>query len=261
MRSSARGVLAGLGLAIGCGGCHIVFGVDADARPCGDEPFSSAPIELDLPGGFEVETFSVSWDRDRIVWETAGSLYEQALPGGEAVVIDPTVYNALAVALAPEGDAMFVTAQIEPPVLMAAVRSAAAGWVRDAIVPPGTMAGSPSAAEFGPRRVLVRQRFGRPEVQEYEAVDNRWQPVGDVHPIGGKYGPNLTPSGLDMLYAADAGDGPAVFIAHRASTAEWFGAPVAILPGAYEFPVLLNRCRSLYALDTSAMHVVRQYAR
>jgi hypothetical protein len=93
-------------------------------------------------------------------------------------------------------------------------------------------------------------------------VGDGWQPVGDVRLIGGNYAPNLTPSGLDMLYQDDPGDGAAVFIAHRPSTAVWFGPPVAILPGVHSFPQLLDHCRSLYALDiTVDEQVVRRYDR
>ena len=254
MRSSAIGVLAGL--ALGGGGCNLVLGVERDTRPCGDESFSNAaPSDVTA-----AELFSVSWDGDRMVYASGGVLYEQALPAGEPAAIDATLYPALALALAPEGDAMFITAQVEPPLLQAAVRSGPARWAPDAIVPAGALAGSPSAAEFGPRRVLVRLRFGAPEVQEYEADDNRWAPVGDIHAIGGTFAPNLTPSGLDMVYGDSSGDSPAVFVAHRASTAAWFGAPVAIMAGAHAFPQLLDRCRALYTLDTTD-HVVRRYER
>jgi hypothetical protein len=245
-----------LGLVL-CGGCNLVLGVGSDPRPCADESFSSAaPTDLAV-----ADMFSVSWDRDRMVYAFAGTIYEKALPGGEPTAIDATVYMPLALALAPEGDAMFVTAQVEPPLLQAAVRGDAARWTSDGIVPTGTLAGSPSAAEFGPRRVLVRLRFDRPEVQEYEAVDNRWQPVGDVHAIGGTYAPNLTPSGLDMVYSDVSSDGPAVFVAHRPTTAVWFGAPVAILAGAHAFPQLLDRCHTLYTVDLVPDHVVRRYDR
>jgi hypothetical protein len=203
--------------------------------------------------------FSVSWDRDRMVYATAGAIYEKALPDGQPIAIDATVYPPLALALAPEGDAMFMTALVEPPVLQAAVRGDAARWAPDAIVPTGTLAGAPSAAEFGPRRVLVRLRIERPEVQEYEAVDNRWQPLGDVHAIGGSYAPNLTPSGLDMVYADVSGDSRAVFVAHRATSAVWFGAPVAVLAGAHAFPQLLDRCHALYTVGPD--QVVRRYDR
>jgi hypothetical protein len=210
------------------------------------------------------EVFSVSWDGDRIVYSSGDFLYEQALPAGDPVPI-ATASNfpseiPRAVALAPEGDAMFVTAAAEPPLLRAAVRSAAAVWTPDAVVPQGALAGSPSAAEFGPRRVLVRLRDVRPEVQEYEAQDTRWQPIGEPHAIGGLYAPNLTPSGLDMVYQDSADDGPAVFVAHRGSTAAWFGAPVAIMAGEHAFPQLLARCHALYTLD-AVDRVVRRYDR
>lgn len=256
MRSSAVAPLAGLALGLAGEGCDLVLGVGSNAGPCGDESFAqAAPTDL-----VAAEKFSVSWDRDRIVYLAGSFIYEKRLPDGEPTPIDVSLYSPLTLALAPEGDAMFLTADIEPPLLQAAVRSSAARWTPDAIVPAGTMAGSPSAAEFGPRRVLVRLRDGLPEVQEYEADDNQWRPVGDVHAIGGNDTPNLTPSGLDLVYDDSSGDSPGVFVAHRRSTGVWFDAPVAILAGAHRYPQLLGRCRALYTLDLDDF-TVRRYDR
>jgi hypothetical protein len=262
VRSSAcRGLVA---LAVGAaGGCDLVFGVDGDAAPCGDESFATAASSAVVTA----DAFSVSWAGDRIVYERSGELDEQPLPAGAPSEIRASSYVPLAIALAPEGDAMFYTAEGEPPLLQAIVRSGA-GWQLDPVVPDGATAGVPSAAEFGPRRVLVRVRSGWPEVQEYEADGDRWRPVGDVHALGDvavlgsvARAPNLTPSGLDMIYAVPDGDAPAVFIAHRASTAAWFGPPVAILPGSHAFPQLLGRCRTLYALEAAPSMTVRRYDR
>jgi hypothetical protein len=261
VRSSAR-VLPALAVVI-TGGCDLVFGVGVDTAPCGDASFATAASSTVITA----DAFSVSWAGDRIVYEFAGELDEQPLPRGAASQIRASSYVALALALAPEGDAMFYTASGgdgDQPLLQAIVRSGAS-WQLDPDVPAGATAGVPSAAEFGPRRVLVRVTSGLPEVQECEADGDRWRPVGDVHAVDGVFrAPNLTPSGLDMLYADPAADPPAVFIAHRASTDAWFGPPVAILPGSYQSPQLIGRCRTLYALDVApglSSTIVRRYDR
>jgi hypothetical protein len=248
-------------LACAAGGCDLVFGVSDDAAPCGDESFAGA-VSTAL---VTAEAFSVSWAGDRIVYKDASGLRDRPLPDGAPSLIDLTVYDPIAVALTPEGDAMFFTANIEPPILEAFVRTGA-GWAVDSVVPSGAIAGSPSAAEFGPRRVLVRIHQDLPDVQEYEADGNRWRPVGDVHAVGGVQAvPNLTPSGLDMVYTELTGDAPGVLVAHRPSTDAWFGAPMLILPGPYDFPQLLGRCRTLYALElrpgVGAGSLVRRYDR
>jgi hypothetical protein len=241
-------------------GCDAVFGLSGgELAPCGDEAFGSAkPTNITA-----ADTFSISWDRDRIVFTNAVA-YEMALPGGKPVPIDLGPYTAAQLSLTPEGDAAFITGMVEPPPLLdAAVRSGTGKWAPDAIVPRvGTFAGTPTAAEFGPRRVLVRLRFGEPEVQEYEDVDGTWQAIGETHPIGGTPAPNLTPAGFDMVYYDPAATPPGVYIAHRASTAEWFGPPTAILEGDHRFPQLLARCRALYVLDQpTSTATVTEYAR
>ncbi len=262
MRSSACRVVVALAVAA-AGGCDLVFGVGGDAAPCGDESFAAAASTAVVTA----DAFSVSWAGDRIVYERAGELDERSLPAGAPSEIRASMYVPLAIALAPEGDAMFYTAEGEQPLLQAIVRTGA-GWQPDPVVPEGATAGVPSAAEFGPRRVLVRVRSGLPDVQEYEADGDRWRPVGGAHAIGDVdvtsslvWAPNLTPSGLDMVYAVPDGDAPAVFIAHRASTDAWFGAPVAILPGSHPSPQLIGRCRTLYAIEQSAEMIVRRYDR
>jgi hypothetical protein len=248
-------------LACAAGGCDLVFGVSDDAAPCGDESFAGAVSTAIVTA----QAFSVSWAGDRIAYEDSGVLRDRPLPDGAPRSIDLTVYDALEIALTPEADAMFFTANIEPPVLQAFVRSGAS-WLLDGVVPSGAIAGSPSAVEFGPRRVLVRIRQDLPGVQEYEADGDHWRPVGDVHPVGGmQAAPNLTPSGLDMIYTELIGDAPGVVVAHRPSTGAWFGAPRVILPGSYESAQLLGRCRTLYALDVrpelGAGAIVRRYDR
>jgi hypothetical protein len=244
----SRLALAGAALALACGGCDAVFGVAVDSKPCDDGSFAHAkPAEL-----VAADSFSVSWDEDQIVYSVDGLVYQRALPDGTPVKIDVSIYPPAALALAPEGDALFLTAEEEPPLLQAATHDAT--WTVDPIVPAGTTAGTPSAAEFGPRRVLVRQHAMDPDVQEYEADGAAWHPVGDPHPVAGERAPNLTPSGLDMVYADDTG----VFVAHRATTDAWFGAAVQILPGRHAFPQLLGHCRALYAADAG---MVRRYDR
>jgi hypothetical protein len=259
VRSSGHAIgaaLAGLSLTA-AGGCDLVFGIDDAAAPCGDESFDTARVTDVLPA----DMMSISWTGDRMVYSQDGRLYEQALPDGEPRLIDAAQYPPGAIALAPEGDALFVTAEVEPLLLQVVVRGSDASWALDGIVPVGTLAGSPSAAEFGPRRVLVRLRANLPEVQEYEADDNRWKPVGDPHAVPGVYAPNLTPSGLDMVYHDAEGDAPAVYVAHRTSTAAWFGAPAAILSGTHVFPQLLGRCRTLYTGDSMAGDLTRTVRR
>lgn len=247
-RSRFVGLAVCFGLWLGAGGCNLVLGVSSETAPCDDASFAAA-------AGTRItraEAFSVSWDQDQVLYSADGITYDRPLPSGDPIAVDAVLYVAMALALSPEGDAMFVTAEIEPPVLQAAIRSSATHWTTDAIVPRGTLAGAPSAAEFGARRVLVRLRVDQPAVQEYEAAGDHWQPIGDVHPIGGPAVPNLTPNGLDMVYEDADASGPAVFVAHRRSIDTWFGDPVAILPGEHRFPQLLGRCRTLYALDTRA---------
>jgi len=226
--------MRGLALAaVLLGGCDVVLGIDASVKPCGNDSFASVkPAAIGT-----ADTFSLSWD-------------------GTPAPIDLGVYVPIPIALTPEADAMFYSAMIEPPVLQAAVRGGSTTtWNVDAIVPTGTFAGTPSAADFGPRRVLVRLRADQASVQEYEDVAGSWQPVGDAHDVDGAFAPNLTPSGLDMVYAAS----DAVYVAHRASMSQWFGDPVAILPGAHASPQLLDQCRELYVVDPP--QVLDRYAR
>ena len=240
MRSSALLVLLA--------GCDVVAGVEIERAPCDAGSFADvATSDLVAATGF-----SLSWDRDLIVYLTDTGAFQQRLPGGDAIAIDLGIYDVGEPALAPEGDALFYTQQIEPPLVVAALR-AGTSWTFDGVAPAGSFAGTPSSPEFGPRRVLVRVAMGG-AVQEYEQDGNAWVPVGALQAVDSTIAPNLTPSGLDMVFASRDG----VLVAHRASVDEWFGEPLLIQPGEHQFPQLLDRCRELYTLDQL---VVRRYAR
>ncbi len=227
-------------------GCDGVFGLEADNGPCATGLFDGAKT-TDLRFA---EAFSISWDRDLIVFTNAGLPFEQGLPDGKPTPLDIGPYTMTSISLAPEGDAMFYSAAVEPIELRAAVKRSST-WTDDALVPPGTFAGTPSADEFGPRRVLVRLFDAQNTVQEYEDQSGVWQPIGDVHTIpGAAVAPNLTPTGLDMVYAGVASNGlQGVFAAHRAATNVWFDAPQLILSGPHSSPQLLDRCHQLYVAD------------
>jgi len=229
-------------------GCDVVAGVEIERAPCDAGSFADiATTDVVAATGF-----SLSWDRDLLVYSGDGAVFQQRLPGGDATPIDLGIYDVGELALAPEGDALFYTRQIEPPVVAAALRDGTA-WTFDGVAPAGSFAGTPSSPEFGPRRVLVRLAAGG-AVQEYEQDGNAWMPVGPTQAVDSAIAPNLTPSGLDMVFASSGG----VLVAHRASVDEWFGEPLLILPGEHQFPQLLDRCRELYTLDQL---VVRRHAR
>jgi hypothetical protein len=239
-----------------CCACDGVYGLAGDPGPCSATSFAAAtPVDL-----VAAEDFSITRDRSRAVITANGLTAEVALPSGTITPIDLGVYSDLSFAITPEGDALFYTASIEPPLLQGAVRSGAQ-WTLGTRVPPGTYAGTPSADEFGPRRVLVRLRDARELVEEYEDDAGVWLPVGDPHLVAGAYAPNLTPTGLTMVYAADdpATAAPAVMLATRASVADWFGEAIAILPGAHRSPQLLDVCRELYVVDDN--QTLRRYDR
>ena len=235
-------------------GCDQIVGLDAEVVPC-------SIAELDPDRGVDVvpaAASSIDWfERFAIVRSSADELAQYTLPNGPSTPIDVGIYRHEALALVPEGDALFFTAPIEPPVLQGAVRDGDA-WRLVSELPVGTMAGTPSAREFGPRRVLVRLRAPNPEVQEFEEVEGRWQPVGEVRLLDGHDGPNLTPNGLTLAYfgrqeLTDEGGTSlleGVFIAGRATVDEPFGEPKLVLAGSYNSPQLLGRCSRLYVVDT-----------
>jgi hypothetical protein len=229
-------------------GCDVVAGVEIERAPCDAGTFAGIPTS-DVVAA---TGFSLSWDRDLLVYSDDRAVFQQRLPGGDPTPIDLGIYDVGELALAPEGDALFFTQQIEPPIVAAALRDGTS-WTFDGVAPAGSFAGTPSSPEFGPRRVLVRLAMGG-AVQEYEQDGNTWVPVGPTQTVDSAIAPNLTPSGLDMVFASHDG----VLVAHRASVGDWFGEPLLILPGEHQFPQLLDRCRELYTLDDL---VVRRYAR
>lgn len=227
-------------------GCDGVFGLtDTGAVPCGSASFDGVPPQILLAA----DMASVNWDRDRAVVMIDGAAFEQPLPHGPQQVVDLGGYGATSLSLAPEGDALFYVAQIEPIELRATVKRET-GWIPDLVLPGGTYAGTPSADEFGPRHVVVRLHEGKSDVQEYIAQDGAWVASGVPHPLDGVLAPNLTPSGLDVVYSgADSDGSPAVLAAHRSSVDVWFDPPSVILHGLHHGPQLLGRCSDLYVVD------------
>jgi hypothetical protein len=236
-------------------GCDVVFGLTGEPGPCELAAFDESSF-VDLTPGEDV---SVSLDGSFAVVVSGGVASELTLPGGETVPIE-LAYPALGLGLAPEGDALFYTAQVEPPALKGAVRDAAQVWILDAEVPRGTFAGTPSADIFGPRRVLVRLREVRAEVQEYEDVNGVWTPVGEIHDVAGMLAPNLTPSGLNMVYGDVELDGTEIVLAaSRESTSEWFSESRVILRGSNRSPQLFGKtCDQLFVSDDG---FIRRYGR
>jgi hypothetical protein len=246
-----------LALLLGVCGCDVVFGLDEDPASCSQASFAQAKT-TDIVAAEEV---SVSWDMSRAVITSLGIPFEIALPGGQPVVMAIGPYVPVSLGLSPEGDSLLFTGAQETPTLYAAVRASSGTWRIDPNVPTGTYAGTPSADAFGPRRVLVRVHPIGP-IQEYEDDNGLWKPVGDPHDLEGVFSANLTPNGLTMVYAGTQIDTtPAVFAATRKTTAEWFGPPAVILPGAHTSPQLLDRCQRLYVIDSLDQEnsVLREY--
>jgi hypothetical protein len=230
-------------------GCDVVAGVDTEVRPCGDDMFDGDPVTITA-----ADAFSLSWDRDVLVYVFQAFVYEQRLPDGEPQMIDLGIYPIDQVALAPEADALFYSPALEPPELVAALRIAPTQWTFDGAAPAGAYAGTPTSPEFGPRRVLVRPVLAGP-IQEYVQEGNAWVAVGSALAIGGDHAPNLTASGLDMVFADPVG----VHIAHRRSVDVAFGEPQLILGGEHARPQLLDRCHELYVIDPG--EVINRYDR
>ena len=233
-----------------------MFGISGDPGPCDTTSFASAKgVDITV-----AEAFSISRDRSLAVIQAEGLAYQLALPGGAPQPIDLGVYPAQNFAMSPDGDALFYTASIEPPTLLGALRSGES-WKLDATVPKATFVGTPSADEFGPRRMLARLQMTSDQLQEYEDDDGVWTPHGELQKLVGVAAPNLTPDGLSMVYSVSdptTGDS-VVFLASRASMTDWFGDPVAILPGQHSAPQLLDVCRQLFVVDNDG--VLRRYDR
>jgi hypothetical protein len=252
------GFIVTAAVAVSIGGCDVVFGLSHDRDPCDATSFATAtPKDLAT-----AQDFSVSWDRSFAVVSGDLGAFEVTLADGTTTPIDLGIYNMSGLAMAPEGTSMFFTAVVEPPSLQGALRAGAASWVTTtARLPAGTFAGTPTADEFGPRRVLVRLRDATDQIQEYEDDDGLWKPHGDVHEVGAMFAPNLTPNGLSMVFAGTDPTTlePAVFLATRASIDDWFGDPIAILPGPHRSPQLLDTCKALYVVDDP--ETLREYDR
>jgi hypothetical protein len=236
-------------------GCDVVIGLESKIEPC-------RPVLVDPETGTDIvdaTSSSIDWDEQFAILRTPGAEVKQyTLPDGPLTesAIDLGIYDRQALALVPEGDALFFTAAIEPPILQGAVRVGQTWRLVDEL-PVGTMAGTPSAREFGPRRVLVRLRMSKPEVQEFEEVAGRWEPIGSPLLLPGDEGPNLTPNGLTLVFQgtiALTDEGGAsllegIFVAGRATVDEPFDEPELILDGNYNSPQLLGRCSRLYVVD------------
>ena len=164
--------------------------------------------------------------------------------------------------IAPENDLLVFSGMSEPPTLVVA-RFVDGVWTEDTRLPPkGVFAGSPTSTDFGARRVLVRLRDSRPEIQEYEDDGTAWRPVGKPQPVDGMFAPSLTPSGLTMVWIQRDADGNNnVVAANRDSTSDWFGDPVVILHAfSARAPQLLDgkRCDQLYVIVDNQL---RRYQR
>ena len=85
-------------------------------------------------------------------------------------------------------------------------------------------------------------------ISEQQAADSDQQTaIGDPQTAPAVFAPNLTPSGLTMVY--EQSDGSGVYIATRAALADRFGDATLILPGDHRAPQLLGACTALYTVD------------
>jgi hypothetical protein len=237
-------------LLLALSGCDLVVGISDDPRPCDVGVFtgSGAPI-------VEADAFSIDWDARFAVMAHGGVTFEYSFEGGTKTPIDLGPYTPGSFALSPEGTGLLFTVQTEPPMLVAAARKDDQPWKMGGRTPAGTYAGTPSADAFGPRHALVRIHPNDVAIQEFIDDSGIWTPVGDPHDLPGIGAPNLTPSGLTMVYATADG----VYEATRSSRDAWFGNPVLVLPGMHHWPQLLGACSNLYVIDPSGM--VTRYER
>jgi hypothetical protein len=231
-------------LLLALSGCDLVVGISDDPRPCDATTFtgSGAPI-------IDADAFSIDWDQQFGVMSKSGLAFEYQLADGTQTPIDLGVYVPGEFALSPEGTGLFFTAETEPMMLVAAARKADTPWMMGGRTPAGTYAGTPSADAFGPRHAIVRVRPGDTAVQEFVDDNGVWKPIGDPHELAAIGAPNLTPSGLTMVFAT--GDG--VYQATRSSRDVWFGEPTLVLAGMHRAPQLLGRCSNLYTVDGQSM--------
>ena len=243
------------------GGCDLAFGVGGDPDPCELASFDKArSTDINM-----ASTFSVDWDqRFAVVDLNTGLFAELDLPAGTSRLIDLGPSSPLSLALSPEGSALLYTTGGEPPILEGALRGEPGMWKLGARVPTATFVGTTSADVFGPRRALARIRPFDTELQELEDDNGTWVPVGDPHPFEGQSAPNLTPNGLTAVFAVrtptETSFTSEIYGMTRASTAEWFGAPVKILANDKDSaPQLLGHCERLYTIHDENM--MRRYDR
>jgi hypothetical protein len=216
-----------VGLGVSLAACDVVWGLSGEPGPCDLTAYDQA-IASDLVSNLHV---TVAAQAERLVFTNpANQTFEQPLAGGDPIAMSLGVYDPFTLALAPEGELLFHSASLEPPLLQVAERGADGTWRPSTRVPPkGVFAGVPTAADFGDRRVLVRTRFGRPEVQEYVDDGVRWVPVGEPFEVPGPFAPNLTISGLTMVFTAgEPSTGFQVLAANRNSVDDAFGEPSAL---------------------------------
>ncbi len=248
-----------LALAASLGGCDVVWGLSGEPSACELRSFEETE-ELDMITG--ADSFTISGDSDRVVVEIAGELYERRLSGGDLVMLPIGQQQSFSFAIAPEGRLLFYALPGEPPKLLAAVRGDDGVWSRaDRAAPKGVAAGVPSAEAFGPRRVLVRTRYGGSEIQEYEDDGETWQPIGPPRSGFGVRAPNLTENGLTMVFVDKelTSNQDAVFAASRNSTSDWFGEPrlLRMSPGATSAQLIGKKtCDTLF---TSEQDALRRY--
>ncbi len=235
--------------------CDVVWGLSGEPGPCDLDSFDGATSSDAIMSG---DLFTVSQGTNRVVVAAEGNVFEHPLAGGDPVQLDLGIYPPLAVALAPEGTLLFHSGAIEPPLLQMATRDAAGVWTNTDRKPPkGILAGVPTATDFGPRRVLVRLRFGRSEIQEYEDDGVDWKPVGEPRVIGGVRAPNLTPSGLTMVFTDfDELGQHFVFAANRDSTGDPFGEPTLLRTTeatADDAQLVGKRCNTMFVNEAGSL--------
>jgi hypothetical protein len=254
-------------LLLALAGCDVVFQLDTEVRACESSPIDPATATDLAPA--ELASIDAA-QQFAIVRDPTLMLRQIDLASGEATAegLELGAYNALSLALVPEGDALFFTAAIEPPVLQGAVRDGDGWRTANDLLPTGTAAGTPSARAFGARRLLVRLVRDAADVQEFEEVEGRWRPVGSPLAMLGTDGPNLTPNGLTAVFTArspivgEDGEVTAagIYLTSRAGIDAPFGPPSLILEGGYNSPQLLDQCKHLYAVD-DATFTLRRFAR
>jgi hypothetical protein len=253
-------VVAGRRLALmtsclGLGACDVVWGLSGEPSPCRLDSFDNATTSDEIMAG---DHFTVSTGVNRVVVVNVGNILEQPLGGGDPVQLQLGVYTPLSVALAPEGTLLFHSGAIEPPLLQMATRDATGVWTNtDRLPPKGIIAGVPTSADFGPRRVLVKLRAGPPEVQEYEDDGVAWNPIGEPRAIAGIGAPNLTVSGLTMVFTdRDETGQNFVFAANRDSIDDAFGEPTVIRTsefGMADAQLVGNRCNTMFVNEAGSL--------